>query len=104
MEKGKIICYNLKSANLTRREVDQFQKELNGRMDKSNYGKYTYYRAGLLDRIPHIKPVRSVLVVSLGTSGQVLDFLEKYRAEIFARDILLEKQDLKKLKVEGSRE
>lgn len=99
MKYGKIICYNLRPANLSRKEVDRFQRELNGRRDKSNFGKYTYYREGLLHRIPHIKPVRSVLVVSLESSLEVLEFLERYRAEVFARDVLLEKEDIKKLKL-----
>ena len=98
MEKGKIICYNLKPANLTRKEIDKFQEELSGRDNRSNYGKYTYRREGLLDRIPHIKPIRAVLVVPPEFSGDVLSLLRKYRAEIFARDILLEKQDVKKLR------
>jgi hypothetical protein len=98
MEKGKIICYTLKPTELTRREIDRFQGELNGRDIRSNYGKYTYHREGLLDRIPHIKPVRSVIVVLPEFSGEILDLLRRYRAEIFARDIILERQDIRKLK------
>ena len=97
MKHGKIICYNLKPANLKRREIDMFQKELNGRRDKSNYGKYTYYRKGILDRVPHIKPVRSVIVVSIGSGDEILALLKRYRVEIFARDIVLKKEDVKKL-------
>ena len=103
VEKGKIICYNLKPANLTRKEIDRFQEELNGRDNKSNYGKYTYRREGILDRIPTIKPVKSVVVVLPEFSGEILDLLEKYSAEIFARDIILEKQDIKKLRREDRR-
>lgn len=97
VEKGKIICYNLKPANLTRKEIDKFQEELNGRDNRSNYGKYTYRREGLLDRIPNIKPVRSVIVVLPEFSEEILELLENYRAEIFARDIILEEQDIKEL-------
>lgn len=99
MRKGKIICYNLKPANLTKVEIVRFQMELSGRENKSNYGRYTYYRKGLLDRVPHIKPVRSVLVVLPESSGEILDLLRRYRAEIFARDIILERQDIEKLKM-----
>jgi hypothetical protein len=99
MQYGKIICYSLRPANLTRKEIDQFQRKLNGRNDRSNFGKYTYYREGHLHKIPHIKPVRSVLVVSLESSLELLEFLERYSAEVFARDILLEKEDVKKLEL-----
>lgn len=101
MEKGKIICYNLVPANLTRRDVDKFQEKLNGRDNKSNFGKYTYHRDGLLDRIPHIKPVRSVIVVLPESAGEILDLLKRYGAEIFARDIILEKRDVEALTRRG---
>ena len=101
MRKGKIICYNLKPANLTKGEIVRFQMELSGRDNRSNYGRYTYYREGLLDKIPHIKPVRSVVVVLPEFSGDILNLLQKFRAEIFARDIILEKQDIEILEKGG---
>jgi len=42
--------------------------------------------------------VRSVIVVLPEFSGEILDLLRRYRAEIFARNIILERQDVKKLK------
>lgn len=98
-EKGRIICYNLKPANLTRVEIARFQMELSGRQNRSNYGRYTYYREGLLDRIPHIKPVRSAIVVLPEFAEEILELLRKYRAEIFARDIILRREDIIKLRM-----
>jgi len=103
MKKGRIVCYNLKPANLTAAEKVHFQMELSGHRNRSNYAKYTYYREGLLDRIPHIKPVRSVIVVPPELSEDLLSLLMKYRAEIFARDIILEKQDIERLKMGKNR-
>lgn len=98
---GKIICYNLQVGGFPKSEIVRFQRELFGYMDKSNYGSHTYYREGLLDRIPHIKPVRSVLVIPLEFSGEVLALLGKYGAEIFARNIILEKRDVETLARRG---
>ena len=77
--KGKIICYNMKSSNLSRRDIDSFLRELVGHNDKSYYGRYSYRKRGLLDDIPHIKPVRCVIVVS---SQETTDLL---RAKILTQ-------------------
>ena len=98
MRIGRIICYNLKPTEIPKGRIVRLERELFGYKDRSNYGKYTYHREGLLDRIPHIKPVRSVIVVLPEFSGEILELLRKYRAEIFARDIILERQDIEKLK------
>lgn len=95
--KGKIICYNMKSSNLSRRDVDKFLRELIGHNDKSHHGRYSYRKQGILDEIPHIKPVRSVIVVPKKESPQVIDLLKKYAIDTYIRDIILTKCDLKTL-------
>ena len=93
--KGKIICYNMKSCNLSRRDTDKFLRELIGHNDKSHHGRYTYHKRGLLDEIPHIKPARCVIVVSRKQSSQVINLLKKYAVDAYMRDIILTKSDLK---------
>lgn len=95
---GKIICYNFKSSNMSRNDMDQFLRELAGHNDKSNYGKYTYRKRGLLDDIPHIKPVRSVIVVSSNESTSIIKLLRRYKIDAYIRDIILTKEDVSKLK------
>ncbi|ODS36165.1 hypothetical protein BEH94_08465 [Candidatus Altiarchaeales archaeon WOR_SM1_SCG] len=92
---GKIICYNLKSSNLKRKDIDKFLRELVGHNDKSHGGRYTYRKKGLLDDIPNIKPIRSVIVVSNENFPEIENILKKYAINAYIRDILLKEGDLK---------
>jgi len=96
--KGKIICYNIKSSNILRSDMDRFLREFAGHDDKSNYGKYSYRKRGLLDNIPHIKPVRSVIIVSSNESAPIIDLLRSYKINTYIRDIILTKEDVDRLK------
>ncbi len=96
--KGKIICYNLKSSNLSQSEIIRFLQEFAGYDNKSNYGKYAYHRQGVLDRILYIKPVRSVIVVSNEESQQIINALKKHKINTYIRNITLTDSDLKILK------
>lgn len=95
---GKIICYNLKTSGLSRSDLDRFLRELAGHNDKSNYGRYNYRKRGILDDIPHIKPVRCVIVVSSKESTPIIFLLKKYTIDAYIRDITLTKSDLKILR------
>ena len=99
--KGKIICYNMKSSNLSRRDIDKFLRELIGHNDKSHHGRYAYRKCGILDEISHIKPARSVIVVSKKDSPQVINLIKKYAVDAYIRDIVLTKSDLKILEEDG---
>jgi len=74
-----------------------FQKLL-GYKDKSNFGKYTYRRKGLLDSIPHISPARGLLIVRANDVKKIFEFL-KDKADVFSRKIVLTAKDKKKLKM-----
>jgi hypothetical protein len=52
------------------------------------------YRSGngLLDSIPHIKPV-SVIVVSKGNADKLIQFVKDYSTELFVRDVILLPED-----------
>lgn len=95
---GKIICYNIKSSSISRRDTNRFLQELAGQDNKSNYGKYSYHRRGLLDDIPHIKPVRSVIIVSSNEIAAIIDLFKRYKINTYIRDIILTKEDIARLK------
>lgn len=92
MKTGKIICYTLGSEP-TPKERNRFRKQLLGYTDYSNKGQYRYERDGLLSEIPHIKPIRSVIVVRNEDSEKVIDFLKNHGAEVFVRTIILTNKD-----------
>ncbi|HDN84131.1 MAG TPA: hypothetical protein ENG47_00050 [Candidatus Aerophobetes bacterium] len=73
-------------------------QKLWGYKDKSNFGKYTYKREGLLDKIPHISPIKGVIIVRGKDYKKIFEFL-KDKADIFSRRIILTAKDKKKLKV-----
>jgi transcriptional/translational regulatory protein YebC/TACO1 len=50
---------------------------------------------GLLEDIAHVRLVRSVVIVKVSDLERVLEFLEKYDAEIYTRDIILTPEDEK---------
>ena len=78
----------------------QARSNENYKNNKEQYGKYFYQRKGLLDEIPHIliNPIRTAMVVKKEDSKKVIDFLKKYNATIYAREIELLDDDISKIK------
>ena len=94
---GRIIIYKMRKRLAPGMRSRLFQKFL-GYKDKSNFGKYTYRRKGLLDQISHISPARGVLIVRAKDVKKIFEFL-KDKAEVFSRKIVLTAKDKKKLKM-----
>lgn len=97
-ERGMIIAFRNRPKTPVR-EIKRFCNRLFGYKDHSQKGKYLYERKGLLDEIPHIliNPIRSVVIVKKENAGKILDFLKEFDAEVYTKEIQLEKEDLKKL-------
>jgi hypothetical protein len=100
MKTGKLICYTL-SSRPTVAERTKFRKRFLGYTDFSNKSRYKYYRKGLLSEIPHIKLIRSVVIVRNEDCNQVIAFLKKYNATVFVKSVILTSEDRKKLQVVG---
>lgn len=94
---GRIVIYKIRRHVAPGMRSRLFQKLL-GYKDKSNFGKYTYRRKGLLDRIPHISPTRGVLIVRAKDVKKIFEFL-KDKADVFSRKVVLTKKDKKKLQI-----
>lgn len=97
MKKGTLICYQLKG--FTQSIKTQFWQKLFGYMNNSNFQRYQYRRKGLLDEIPYISPIKSVIIIKKEDSRKLLAFLKKYKVKIFTREIILKKSDLNKLDI-----
>ena len=74
-------------------EVSKFCQRFYGQDTSSGKGKYRYRRHGLLDDIPHRKLLRGVIIVRTEDLKEVLEFLEKYDALVYYREIILLKED-----------
>ena len=58
-----------------------------GYVDKSNYGKYTYTRKGLLGNIKHRKIQDGVIIVGKNDFKVVVKLLREYDAKVHIFDI-----------------
>ena len=90
--KGKLICYTLGKADSTARSL--FKRELNGYKDISNSGKYEYRREGLLHKINHKMPIRSVIIVAEKDKNKVTSLLSKYKAKYYVFSININPKEL----------
>lgn len=75
---------------------NQLRKQINGHNDRSHGGKYKYRREGILDKITHLKPSRSTIIIPLKESEKVLKVLRKYGAEIKTYSIEISESEFRK--------
>ncbi len=84
---------------MSQKERNEFSRQFYGYVDKSNYGRYSYKRKGWLDQVPHLKPVKSVIILRNEDAQKVVDYLELFDAKLFIREIVLTQNDLIKLEI-----
>lgn len=76
------------------RELGRFVKKFYGQETSSWGGKYSYHRSGLLDRVPHRKFLRGVVILRDQDVREVLAFLEEWEAQVEVRGIRPTREDL----------
>lgn len=95
--KGTIIVYRLTELEQIKR--DKFCRAFLGRTVKTHGGKYTHTITGFLDAIPHILVGRSVIIIDKKDKQRVSLFFKKWKVkDIFIRDVVLTKEDMRRLK------
>ena len=97
MVTGTLISFKVAGKN-NHTKVNRFCREFYGYKDKSNKGQYTYKREGFLDKYPHIKIQRGLIIIRMEDAEDIINILEGYNAEIFMREIILLHTDTQKLK------
>lgn len=90
---AKLICYTLGKISSTKR--NKFKRKLLGYKDYSNKGGYTYERNGILHKIPHLRPIRSVIIVRSKDQAIITQFLKEYNAKISIFDVIIKENRLK---------
>ncbi len=78
-------------------ELGRFVKKLYGQETSSWGGKYAYRRKGLLDGLPHRKLLRGVVILRERDLGEVVGFLEEWKAQVEVRSIRPTREDLRAL-------
>jgi len=92
---GTIVVVVL--SGLEQRRANMFCKKFYGQ-DTSTMGK-RYRRVGLLDKIPHIKLTRGVVIVLKRDADEVIRFIENFGGvKFYVRDVILTTQDREALK------
>lgn len=85
--KAKLIIYDLL-------KLEQYHKVLVNRAlfgftDNSNKGSYLYKRGGVLSNLPHLKPIRGVIIVKDKDSTRVISVLQSYKVNPKVFNILI---------------
>ena len=94
--RGKIIVFRLLK-RVGHVKVNQFCRRFYGYLDRSNRGKYSYRRSGFIDGIPHVRVIRGVVLVRTEDAGEVISFLKRFGAEVYAWTVVLRHEDEKAL-------
>ncbi len=102
MQTGALIAFKVAQSN-TPSGINRFCREFYGYTDKSNKGRYSYERKGFISRFPHINLLRGLIIVRLEDAEEIMDFLKKYNAEVFMREVILLHQDAQKLNEQSNR-
>lgn len=83
--KAKLITYSTNSLTSTQRSI--LSKRINGYKDKSNKGRYTYRREGLITRLPHIKIANKAFIIRNKDFSLISKEMKKCGATLKSWDI-----------------
>src|SRR6056297_1434749 len=75
----------------------KFSRELYGHRRYSNHGKYLYVEEGILSDTPHIKPTKSVIIVSEKNSKKLREFFKNWGVDFKERKVILNKEESEKI-------
>ena len=92
---GFIISYRLDGWSPVERT--RFNRKFLGYKDKSQYGKYSYFREGLMTKIPHVHVSKSLFIILEGDLKRVKDFCDENEINLFVRKVVLTRSDIKAL-------
>ena len=77
--KAKLICYDLSKLGQIKKVLTK--RLLFGYTEYSNNAKYAYKREGVLEKIPHFKLTKAVIIVKSLDQGKVVNVLKKVKAK-----------------------
>ena len=81
------------------RTTNKFCQKFYGQDTYSHGGKYFHHKRGLLEDVPHVKLIRSVIIVSTKHADRIIEFLRDFGAEVHVRDVTLTPEDKRVLQV-----
>ena len=87
--RATLISYT--SKELSKTESSKLSKALIGYLDKSNNGKYSYKRKGLIEGIPHIKVANKTFILKKKDFPAIRKKLKKLGVKIKVWNIEIKK-------------
>lgn len=89
-----IIFY--KQKGLDQNTKFKLRRELLGIEQKSNFSRYKYKINGLLDEIPHYRPVDSTIIVKKEDVPRIKELLKKYKVTVEVFEVRIPETKLQK--------
>ncbi len=93
---GEIIAFRVYK-NTDTRTTNMFCQKFYGQDTTSHSGRYRHHKHGLMEDIPHVKLIRGVIIVTEKDAKKVIEFLNKFNAEVHVRKAVLTPDDQKAL-------
>lgn len=92
---AKIVFYN--QSGLDQNSKFKLRKELLGLKQKSNFSRYSYKVNGILDEIPHYKPIDSAIIIEKESLKRIKAVLGKHKVkcEVFNIEVPRSKLSIK---------
>ncbi len=90
MNQKMLVCYSFEKMNPTLRK--QFDRKMFGTVERSHGGKYESRINGILTKIKHDRPVRSVIVFHEKHKKKILDTLKEFSAKVHAYKVVPESE------------
>lgn len=90
----KVIFY--KQKGLDQNTKFKLRRELLGIEQKSNFSRYKYKVRGILDEIPHYRPVDSTIIVKKEDVPKIRELFKKYNVTIEVFEVRIPETKLQK--------
>lgn len=98
--RGVLIAFRVYK-NTDAATTNRFCQKFYGQDTTSHRGKYRFHKRGLLEDIPHVRLIRSAVIVLEKDLKTVLKFLKEFNAEVHVREVVLTQADKKVLRKKG---
>ena len=92
---GFIIGYRLEGKSPVERT--RFNRKFLGYTDRSQYGRFSYSRGGLMSGVPNVHAFNSCFIIRMDDLELVKGFFAQHGVDLFVREVVLVESDLEAL-------
>ncbi len=92
---GFITGYRLEGKSPVERT--RFNRKFLGYTDRSQYGRFSYRRDGLMSGIPNVHAFNSCFIIRMDDLENVKSFCVQHNVELFVREVVLVDSDIEAL-------